>query len=320
MFEYNKSIIEFFFQDKNSDLDLKYLDKNNLLDYYNEKKNKTDDIEFKKGETIKMVKLFNQMENQTGVNYFAMKTFLSYVFYDHDIDFIITEKGYSTYIKELKSKGFSTKYDLSNIREPLKMLYKSSEHFITPHMHRHVSWNGIIACDKKEVYKSAIDFKLDEETSIKIPCPTDELLIAIGHFLFENYYFKIGELVYFNYLLNKDIDYERIEKFAETYGYRKGVDLFFSYLKGISDSYDLNLNIKGKYVYNVSIDKEKPFPYFIPYKKLIPTYIENFKNGVKRGLVINLFRKMFTFTLVGYLWKYKLPLRRQRKSSSQYQG
>jgi hypothetical protein len=290
-----------------------YLDKNNLIDFYNDlTHSKREEVSNNKRETSKIIRVFNQVERSTGIPYFTMKSFLNYPFYDDDIDFIISKNGYQQYVSEIKKLGFQPFFNLADIREPMKKRYKAKGFFIMPHLHSEVSWNGIITCEKEDVLYNSF-FKEISGEEIRIPCNTDELLIAIGHFLFENYYFKLGEIIYFKHLLSSDIDFLRIEKISEEFGYRKGVDLFFSYLKAISDSFNLELNIPAKYVYPVKFKINRPFPYYIPYWRLLPVYAENFINGLKRMQIINIFRKLFTYSVVGFLWKYQLPIRRQKK-------
>lgn len=321
-YKINKEIFDFFNCEtiKKHDFDEGYLEKNNLKDFNDQLVNKNiKEFENKLKETSEIIKIFNKIEQKTGIPYFSMKSFLSYPFYDYDIDFIISANGYKSYIKELKKIGFYWRKDVSNIREPLKRLFEHKDFLITPHIHSQVSWNGIIAADKEQVLLSSKKIIIKDQFT-KIPSDTDELLIAIGHFIFENYYFKQGELIYFKHLLEQDINYDIIEKTSIDYGYRKGVNLFFSYLHALSNCYNLNLKINEKYVYHVEINSNKPFPYYIPYQKLIPVYAENFINGIRRRRFFNLFRKLFTYTLVGYLWKYWLPIRRQKKFLLQFQG
>jgi hypothetical protein len=308
IFEINNQIFQtFYFRNIDTvNVSEKYLDKNNLLDYHailTKKKlykynDRISDVE-------QLIRIFNQIEKKTGIPYYTMKSFLNYPFIDDDIDFIITEDGYKIYVKELKKRGFTQRSDLADIG-------------VVAHVHSEVSWNGIIVCDKDDVFIYAEWREIGDEL-FRVPSVTDELLIAIGHFLFENYYFKIGEFIYNKKLLNSEIDYGRIEKTATKYGYRKGVTLFFEYLKGISDIYQLDLKIPKKYVLQIPyIKKENFFPYYIPYQKLFPVYYENFSLGVKKFQIVNLFRKLFTYTLVGYLWKYLLQLKRQKKFLSYF--
>lgn len=322
IFEINNQIFQvYFFRNRDTvNISEKYLFKNNLLDYYAVLEDKRF---YKYDERIKdveqLIRIFNQIEKKTGIPYYTMKSFLNYPFIDDDIDFIITKNGYKTYVRELKEMGFIHRSDLADVREPMKRMFRHKDIGIIPHVHSEVSWNGIITCDKDDVFKYAEWREIGGE-KFRVPSATDELLIAIGHFLFENYYFKIGEFIYNKELLNSEIDYDRIEKISKEYGYSKGVNLFFEYLKGISDAYQMDLNIPVKYVSKVPfIKKEKVFPYYVPYQKLIPVYYENFLMGAKKLQIINLFRKVFTYTLVGYLWKYLLQLKRQKKYLSYFQ-
>jgi hypothetical protein len=210
--------------------------------------------------------------------------------------------------------GFQPFFNLADIREPMKKRYKAKGFYIMPHLHSEVSWNGIITCEKEDILNSSFIKDIGNE-KVRVPSNTDELLIAIGHFLFENYYFKLGEIIYLKHLLNSDIDFLRIEKISKEFGYRKGVDLFFSYLKAFSDAFNLGLIIPARFVYPVKFEADRPFPYYIPYWKLLPVYSENFFNGLKKLQFINLFRKLFTYSAVGYLWKYHLPISRQKKFS-----
>lgn len=321
----NKEIISFMTSSSASDTEQlskweKYMYKNDLLDLYKTKVEDSahlKDIEYKQSEIAKIISLFDKIELETGIPYFAMKSFLTFPFFDHDIDFVITKSGYKTYKNALIDNGFKIKYDLSNLREPLKMLFSNENYYITPHLHSEISWNGIIAASKDEFYEESV-LKEYSDFKIKIPTNTDEVIIAICHFLFENYYIKLGEIIYLRDLLSGVIDYDKVEMVANDFGFRSGVDLYFSYLSAISKQLDLDININLKYVKPVVVDINKPFPYYIPYKKLMPVYKDNFINGVHKKQYINLFRKLFTYTLVGYLWKYWLPIKRQKKFLLQF--
>ncbi len=320
MYKTNREFFTFFFQKckKKENLDIKYLQRNNLYDYYSVLTNKYKYFNKTLHEVKCIVEIFNEIEKQTGIPYFTMKSFLNYPFIDDDIDFIICNNGYRIYINELKKRGFSHRKDIADLREPMKKMFKHPAYSIIPHVHSEISWNGIITCDKAKIFERTIYHNIDN-IQVRIPCATDELLIAIGHLLFENYYFKIGEFIYLQYLLTHDIDYTRIETIAKQYGYKKGLGLYFSYTKAIAECYNVELNIPAKYTVKVSVSANKMFPYYIPYSKLIPTYIENFGNGIKKIQILNLFRKLFTYTLVGYIWKYLLQIKRQKKFISRFQ-
>lgn len=129
----------------------------------------------------------------------------------------------------------------------------------------------------------------------------------------------MGDLLYIKHLLEKDIDYGRIDRIAVEYGYKKGIALFFSCLNGISDCYGLGLRTPAGYQ-KFYVDERRPFPYYIPYRELIPVYAENFSRGLKKRGIQDLPRKLFTFTLAGYLWKHVLPTTRQKRCLSRSQG
>jgi hypothetical protein len=315
LYNINLDIFNFFLktQETSNNYNLTYLKINNLYDY-NSILTKKDSINYfeKINELKKIIEIFNNIEKKTKIPYFTMKSFLNYPFIDDDIDFIICEEGYNRYVQELKKLNFIPFNSLADIREPMKKMFKNADYSIIVHLHSSISWNGIITCDKQDIFQSTSFIEFDQ-IKVRLPSPTDELLIAIGHFLFENYYFKIGELIYFKYLLDNEIDYNRINKISKEYGYSKGVILFFSYINSLSNVYKINLNIPNKYKKNQKIDKKKMFPYYIPYYKLTSTYIENFINGLKKRQFLNIFRKLFTYTLVGFLWKYILQLKKQKK-------
>lgn len=311
----NKSIFEYFINFENSNLktfNKDYLKKNNLLDYYN-MINSNSTIYYKKIKDLKIIlEIFNGIEKKLGIPYFTIKSFLNYPFIDDDIDFVIYGDGFYSYVKELKKFGFKHKYNLADYREPNKKIYIHTDYSIKVHLHKKLSWNGIKICNKKEIFEYCKYNNIDGK-NFRIPSDTDELLIAIAHFLFENYYFKIGEIIYLKYLLNQNININRIYKISEKYGYRKGVNLFFNYLNSISNKYDLNIEFHSIELTHNKIKKNKLFPFFIPYYKLFPTYLENFIDGIRRKEFLNLFRKLFTYTIVGYLWKYIIPQKRLKK-------
>lgn len=322
LFELNKNILEYFSSGGEKaarKFDEKYLEKNNLLDYNNALSGgETSEYRRRVEETAKIIKIFNEIERKTNIPFFTMKSFLNFPFIDDDIDIVAAREGWGHYARELQSRAFFHRLDYADIREPLKKRFRHKDYTVMPHLHREISWNGIITCDREEVLKNTVVKKIDGE-SFRIPSRTYELLIAAGHFLFENYHFKMGDLFYIKHLLEGDIDYGRINKIAGEYGYKKGIDLFFSCLDGISDYYGLGLKTPEEQP-KFRIDPRRPFPYYIPYRELIPVYAENFLTGLKKREIKNMPRKLFTFTLVGYLWKHALPAARQKKCLSLSQG
>ncbi len=320
-FETNKNIFEYFLSGGNKacyEFYPEYLENNNLLDYKNVLSGmETAEYTRRLKDTAKIIRIFSEIERKTKTPFFAMKSFLNFPFVDDDIDFVVAGGGYKNYTRELKSRGFYHKLDYADIREPLKRRLRHKDYTVMPHLHSEVSWNGVITCDKEEVLQNAVMKEIDG-AGFRIPSATDELLVATGHFLFENYHFKMGDLLYIKYLLEGNIDYCRIRRISEEFGYSKGADLFFEYLKGISDCYNLNLNVR-KGCRRAVINAGRPFPYYIPYIELIPVYAENFFNGMIKHHNLNPARRLFTYTLVGYLWKYVLPIGRQRKCLSHSQ-
>lgn len=318
LFELNKNILEYFSSAGRKaarEFDEEYLEKNNLLDYKNTLSGaETAEYRLRTEETAKIIKIFNEIERKTNIPFFTMKSFLSFPFIDDDIDIVVAGEGYRQYARELESRGFFHRLDYADIREPLKKRFRHKDYAVMPHLHSEVSWNGIITCSKEEVLENA-DMKEIGGESFRLPSPTYELLVAAGHFLFENYHFKIGDLLYIRHLLEEDIDFGRVWEICAEFGYKKGMALFFGYLAGISDCYGLGLKTSPCRPAS-GIDGRRPFPYYIPYPKLIPVYAENFLNGLKKREIKDLPRKLFTFTLVGYLWKHVLPVARQKRCLS----
>jgi len=281
---------------------LSYLDKNNLLDYYRFH-NKPRAYEYKYNCLKWLVGQCSELCGRYGIKSFFMKSFLNYPFIDGDLDIVIVDE-HDRFISLLTNQGFKWKRNLSDIREPLKRMYVFPETKISLHVHREVSWNGVVALDKFAVYKHCLEYDFNG-IRVKIPSYNDEFLIAAAHFIFENYYFKIGDFIYLKYLIDKNLDWRIIWQQAEKYNYSKGLQLFIDYLHAFSQKYNLRIDqIQWRKRY---IIKNGPFPYYIPYCLLIPVYLEKIVKDMASTRFKTLPRQLFTYSLVGGIWKYALP-------------
>lgn len=312
--ELNRRVIDRFYLDigVESDVSDKYLENNNLIDFFwSLHPSKLDKFEFKKAEQIKLIKVINEISEKTGIPYITMKSFLSYPFIDDDLDVIVLG-SYEDFVSELEARGFSHKKDYADYREPLKKMYVNKDFYVCPHIHREVSWNGIVAADKFQFYEKAVSFKLGDET-VPVPDPTDELIVAIAHFVFENYYFKLGDFIYIRYLMSQKIDFDRVKVTTKKFGYRMGANLFFQYMNGFAKTFNMPELVTTQFSEGKKkIDPTRPFPYYIPYHSLMPTYLQNLVNSFRFFPRMRVPRRIFTFTVVGYLWKYRLPVKKQR--------
>lgn len=310
----NQEILKSFLEKKLPSLAVpeEYLKANNLHDYYMLLKGVVPRSYSQKNKDLhSLIEILNDIEGRTGRPYLAIKSFLSYPFIDDDLDIVVLSGSCHDYADHLRKYGFHYLRNISNLREPFKKMYAHPDCSIRIHLHSEIAWNGIICLNKNEVFKASIAKRL-ENAFVRIPSDTDSLAITIAHFLFENYYFKIGDLLDTANLLKKNIDLKHLLKTAHFYGYEKGVYLFFSYICGLSDLYSLGLNIPRLFSRPATVNTRVVFPYYVPYSSLIPTYLENFCTAIKREKA-SLPRRLFTYTFVGYIWKYLLPQKRRKK-------
>ncbi len=241
---------------------------------------------------------------------FVMKSFLTYPFFDNDIDLVVVDPMYNESRKILGKERFFFRPNLSNLREPDKHFYEKKKYNVFIHLHSEVSWNGIICLDKYTVWERRKEKNI-EGVKFYIPSNEDEILIAAAHSIFENYYITFGDLLYVSDLITKTTDWEYIFNMAQKYNWRQGLILYLQTLKNLAKIFKFDVIIPDlgfKHDLNDCI-----MPYYYSYSQLIKTYFQKITKDILDCKLKTIPRQLFSYTLVGYFWLY----RRKKKKCQQ---
>jgi len=301
-----RTILEDFFKNDNiaklldsNSLNQKFLKINHLTQLYT----KTYDPEkYREKNELrnKLLSKCKEIDHKYSLRSFYLKSFRHYDFFDTNLDIVIFS-DIKIYLKILKENGFLFTFNLAQLREPLKTHYRHPEIPLTLHIHQQVSWNGIIALDKSEIFNAAQTLNIDN-IEIKIPNFEHSFLIMAAHCIFENYYLNIGEISYCKHLLSQNIDLIRLAEIAKQNNWEKSFLLFLSLLRSLFTLLGLSDSQLNKYP-ALPIKDHLHFPYYINYLSLYPGYWDKLKKDLK-GNFSNMPRQIFTYFFVGPIWRY----------------
>lgn len=276
-----------------------FLKRNELQEYYEDFAHNPS-LAVKLSDQKTLLKLIAEINQDNKFSFFYLKSFRYYPFVDHNLDLVILDKE-EAFIEQLLQKGFKPYPNLADIREPWKKFYQHPSTSVLLHLHRQVSWNGIIALDKTEVFARCRKTTV-QDVEISIPCPEDHFLIMAAHCLFENYYLNLGEILQLNHLLNTGLDFKKIYSYLHQYHWRNGLNLFNNHLASLLKYLDLSphqLPVSRFY----RLDPLLNFPYYLNYIHLLPFYfLKIIQDLLTRPL--NIPRQLFTYLFVGPIWQY----------------
>lgn len=135
-----------------------------------------------------------------GLPVFFIKDFMRYPFTDHDVDCVAAQRSHvKTYRARMKEVGYRYRFGKSQLREPDKYFYypiSVRDEFadIRFHLHKALSWNGVVFLDSEAVLGRCREEKR-AEGSFLVPSYEDEILIMAAHALFENASIRLGEIL-----------------------------------------------------------------------------------------------------------------------------
>ncbi len=201
---------------------------------------------------------------------------------DRDIDIVLVKEEDFYRARDLLMKeGFWERKTLSHLREPLKRQFVSPNLSYILHLHRAISWNGIVYLDAKEIWR-----RREERDGIPFPSAEDELLIMAAHSLFENLGVSPEDLLYFRTLMKKKLNWEYIFSSAQEFNWKEGLSYFLKQVK------------KGR----------KYFPFWKVCKICWTKLVRDFKSGRRKRFLWEVFA--YTFLL---LWCYKNSRKKRKK-------
>jgi len=128
-----------------------------------------------------------------------------------------TKEGYDKASILLENNGFVL-YLSEKVEKYKKMYVKfSTEEYTRIHLHREISWHGLIVIDKKDIFYNCK--KIDPY--FVLPSNEDQLIIHAAHCIFENLIFKDYQMERIRELLGKKLNKNYINERLNHYGWKK---------------------------------------------------------------------------------------------------
>lgn len=244
--------------------------------------------------------------------FLAIKSFLPFPYVDTNLDLVTARPiDKSKYIAELKSLGYNRKWNLADLREPMKETYQSANRILTLHIHTAISWNGVIYLPLSQIWERRRLFEM-VGGSVWIPSPEDELLIMAAHALFENKTVSMHELVYSWHLISSGLDWEYICKVVMEWGWHYGFVRFMCVINDLSallgNPLELRLPLPP-----FRLAPKVWLPYVIPFAQSLGITVRKLGWDLKNDKWRRLPRQLLSYTLVDGVWMYRKAYRKQRE-------
>lgn len=197
---------------------------------------------------------------------------------DDDLDTVIIEKDqYLKAVALLKSNQWHLKNNKSKLRERDKDFFHHKDSPYVVHLHQSFSWNTVAYLNSRLLWERK---KVIE--GLAIPSTEDELLIVGAHSIFENQCIKAEEIKYGRILLENNIDYKYMQEHAETFHWKKGLDMILDKLRENEPSLSI-------------LD-------------LITAKAEKLGKDIKSGLTIECATEAFNYLFIDWIWNYRIML------------
>ena len=167
------------------------------------------------------------------VPYVVIKTRMLHEFQPWDLNVLVPSERWSTATNLLTEHGWRRtglrEHPLART-EPGKRLYKHGEKYPV-HLHKHVSWNGIVYLPAANVISSRV-----REEEIFYPDLVTDTIIHCAHSVFENYKLTLGEAYQIQQVLGKNPEQDRAV--ATEQGWERGYDLALQTAVNVMDVLD----------------------------------------------------------------------------------
>jgi len=180
------------------------------------------------------VLIFFENENIRAI---PIKSIYPFPYVDADLDIVIIDDDFRSLKDRLIKIGY--KDYKSPKREPFKHFFiKEKNRYPLIHIHRQLSWNGIIILDKFQLWEKSVTYDM-RYGRIKKPSNEFDILIAVAHCMFENFFITGNDILLFSMI--KDINWTLIMDQAKKFNWSTGL---YTYLKIINTYYQYIINNK----------------------------------------------------------------------------
>jgi len=270
--------------------------------------------------SAKIMEEFLSASASNKLSVITIKTFLPLRYADNNIDIVVI--GHDAMLEArniLAELGFARLRNLADIREPKKEMYYHLEYgreeCTVPklHLHNAISWNGVIYLDKQIVWKRHVMTKR-VNLEIPIPSPEDELLIMAAHAIFENKFITLTEFIHF-YLLtsNQDINWDYIVESATDKHWSDALLYFLANVKMIAQAMEVSVEVELN-LPQVVLSDFAGLPYKLLWQSTSRVSWKKLWLDINQGLITELPRQLFSYSLVDWFWMYRKARRKTTTS------
>lgn len=245
----------------------------------------------------------------------TIKSFLPFPYADSNIDVVAVEsKALKRYRELVHRLGFVRNRNLADIREPKKEMYyhvgrgKSDRTCPKLHLHRSISWNGVVYLDPAQVWQRHRIWDV-EGVSVPIPSLEDELLVIAAHAMFENKFITLGELVYLNWLTNHELDWDYIVQTAQARFWLDALKFFLATACALGSALRVNMQVEMTLSDSIQFSSIS-FPLIMPLSRTFRSAMVKLWQDATHGRREELPRQLLTYFLVDCLWMYRKARRK----------
>lgn len=270
--------------------------------------------------SYKLFQEFQDLCSSEGLLLFTIKSFLPFPYVDSNVDIVaVNVNEIERYRRLIQKLGFQRLHNLADCREPLKEMYyhsdrKSDYAFPKLHLHRAISWNGVVYLDLPQVWHRHV-YHLTSNGKILVPSPEDEILIMAAHAMFENKYITLCDLVYLQQLATQKTDWDYVFGAAQDKSWYKALNIFLVTAYNLGQALDLDIRVEN--IAKQASDMQSQlttFPWVLPLSKTLGAGMAKLSQDLRRGQIKKLSRKILTYFLVDPLWMYRKARRKANKS------
>jgi len=231
---------------------------------------------------------------------------------DTNLDLVtVYPDQWADYVNYLHSLEYQQFRNLADLREPMKVTFFKPDVSLKIHLHKAVSWNGLVYLPLDLVWQRKRVINIGEYP-VSIPSVEDEMLIMAAHACFENKYISLHEILYWHYLVSLDLDWDHMKETAVTYNWHQGFLVFQSVINELAGLLGMNVTLPIN-LPSVSLTEKVWFPYIMPIKQTCSVTAAKLKKDVQAKQWRQLPRELFSYTLVDSVWMYRKAHRKRHK-------
>jgi hypothetical protein len=221
----------------------------------------------------------------------------SYRFYDSNVDVVVAPGDWNRTVKLLQEQDYTGHV---MFKEPDKIMFDHPAKRVSVHLHPGVSWNGVPYISSTWLWSNSQpqgnEFRREMSDEI-------EVLIGVGHALFENYEISLGDLVSFGRVLQeRSVNSKKLASVAAANGWGWGFEQVFAQASSLAEVWTNasdNANVPNHFF---------DYPYRIPPQVLARAYARRIFSNIRTGRLRNALREVYTYpTFYALKRRHDLP-------------